>query len=126
MLNDMMAPRELIPSLLVFRTFSTFAMIVRYIPEKTQCMEMIYLTHNKVDQRRAEQRNATSLTSNISPQAKYVLNTGDGIKVFSKNEKKWLRGLTVVKVDGKCVWINIEERLVKVIICDNSIKNYRY
>lgn len=77
---------------------------------------MVQVARDELLKIKTEQRTATALKTNIPPSARYVIKTGDEVLAHREREKKWIPNLRVVDIDGKYVWINTGQKVLKLHI----------
>lgn len=62
----------------------------------------------------AENRIKRALRSNVPPSATYTLRHGQDVMVYSEKQRKWTKGLTVVRTGTKMIWVNSGKRIIKL------------
>lgn len=103
----------LVPSLLVFGTLPNFPTFNKYISEQRERLIILDTLRNELANLRAEQRITTVFKSNILSSTMYKLRKGHDVGIYSENEKRCVKGRTVIEVEDKQSWINIGNRLIE-------------
>lgn len=74
---------------------------------------MMHSVREELVQIRAEQRVAAALKASVLPAAKFQMKPGDSVMGYNEKERKWKQRLLVLDVNGKQVWVNYGNRIVK-------------
>lgn len=74
------------------------------------------IAREKVENIKSEQKIRRTIKSNFLPAVNYKLRSGEQVFAFSEARKRLLSGLRVGNVNGKNMWMNDENRILKLSI----------
>lgn len=113
-LNDTAGTKGLVPSLLVYGTIPSLGNTGADLPDQEDRFTALAAARKEAACITAEKRIRLALKSNIPPSAKYTLHPGQKVMVYSEKMKKWISNIRVVQLSSKQVWVNYNNRVIKV------------
>ncbi|MEM1283154.1 MAG: reverse transcriptase domain-containing protein [Chlamydiota bacterium] len=112
-INDTMGPEGLVPSLLVFGSLPRFPCVNSTLPNQRERMRALEVARAEMSTVTSELRIRKAMLSKVPRNADLVLNPGDMVRVFRETDRKYLGPYPVIRVDGKQVFILINDKEIQ-------------
>lgn len=113
-LNDTAGTNDLVSSLLVFGTIPSLGNTETELHDQEEKFIASSAARKEASTIITEKKIRLALRTNIPPSAKYSLCPGQLVMVYSEKKKQWIKDLRIVQLSSKQVWINYNNRIIKV------------